>query len=381
MDAGEGASYERGEALLIKDTANGFSIRPIDSISGDSLTLGFNLGAAPAAGVNLGQAVLYKPGADHDTLTAWDYRANGGAVQMLSGGRVTEGSFEFAAGQLINGSFSIEGIKFFYNPIEITSTTNKIDFNDGGGEENVSVAAQFYKDPHELADAIAAAMNEATGDTITVSYSDTTGEYTISTSGGTLSLLWNGGSNAGETIAGKIGFDNAADDTGSTSYTADNPIDLESPQTPSTDDEDPLVAKANELFIGGFADTGCVSASSVTVAITNERQPKNDICADSGRSGSRISRREATVEVQAYLEQYQADYFRRFRTNQETKLLYNFGAKSAGDWIAGRSGCVYLPTATIVNHSLTDDGGLVILEMTLRAYVDDGNGEVYMNFV
>ena len=62
VDAGDGVQFERGEALLIKDATNGFKVRNVESISTDTLTVNFNMSAAPAANVNLGKAVLYKPG-------------------------------------------------------------------------------------------------------------------------------------------------------------------------------------------------------------------------------------------------------------------------------------------------------------------------------
>ena len=96
--------------------------------------------------------------------------------------------------------------------------------DDGGGEENVSVAAKSYKDPYELAAAIQTAMNAATADNITVSYDDVAGKYTIASDGVTLSLLWNTGTNTAETIGAKLGYSVAADDTGATSYEADNVI-------------------------------------------------------------------------------------------------------------------------------------------------------------
>src|SRR5690606_17278141 len=56
VDSGEGVNFERGHALMIKDQTNGYSIRPVFSISSDDLSLGFNLGNAPGSGVNLGKA-------------------------------------------------------------------------------------------------------------------------------------------------------------------------------------------------------------------------------------------------------------------------------------------------------------------------------------
>jgi hypothetical protein len=63
VDTGEGANFAKGQALLIKDGTNGYSIRNVASISSDDLTLNYNLGAAPASGVNLGKAIHFAPAA------------------------------------------------------------------------------------------------------------------------------------------------------------------------------------------------------------------------------------------------------------------------------------------------------------------------------
>jgi hypothetical protein len=61
----------------------------------------------------------------------------------------------------------------------------------------------------------------AVSSTCVVTYSDSTNKFTISRTG-TLSLLWNSGTNKSRSVAGTIGFDDTADDTGSSSYTADD---------------------------------------------------------------------------------------------------------------------------------------------------------------
>lgn len=381
VDTGEGALFERGEALLIKDGTNGYSIRNVRSISSDDLSLNFNLSNAPASGVNLGKAVLYKPGTSFPTVTAWDYRGNGAAVQMVAGNRVTEMSIEASAGEFINGSFSLEGLSYYFNPIELTSSNNKLDFNDGG-DKNATIAAGFYKDPHELAAAVQTAMDTLSSDTITCVYSDSTGKFTIATDGAALSLEWNTGTNTAQSIVTKLGFTAGADDTGSLTYTSDNPITLTSTHTPTFDSADPLVAKNNEVFIGGFADNVCFCANTITFTIANEKTDVLCVCAESGKQESVITGREVTLEITSVLERYDADKFHRFHSNLETSFAFNFGEKVGGNWVAGKCGNLYIPTATITAFKLEDQDGLVALSMTLTAYVDSsGNGEVYVNFL
>ncbi len=380
-DAGQGQFFERGEAYLIKDGVNGYSIRNVLSVATDTATLNFNLAVAPAANVNLGKAVLYKPGVAFPTFSMWDYRGNGAAVQLMAGAKVTELSVEANAGEFINGSFTLEGLSYYFDPVELTSSNNKLDFNDGT-DKNATIAVGFYKDPIELADAVASAMDTLSSDTITCTYSSSTGKFTIATNGVTLSLEWNTGTNTAQTIGGKLGFITASDDTGSTSYTSDNALTLSSPQTPTFDAADPLVAKNNEVFLGDFADISCFCASTLTLTITNEKTDVLCVCAESGKQESVVTGREVTLELTASLSQYEADKFHRFHTNQTTAFAYNFGEKVGGNWVAGKCGNIYLPNATISAFKVEDQDGIVSLSMTLSAFVDStGGGEVYLNFL
>lgn len=387
VDAGEGASFQRGEALLIKDGTNGYRIRCIDSISTDDLTIGFQVPNAPGTGVNLGRAVVYYPAnSNHPTHTVWHYLGNGGAVQMVAGARVVSADFDISAGELINTSYSLEGIAFYYNPINITSADRYLDFTDDDGTFAAVVAAGFYKDPHKLAEALTTAMNTASpGETHTVTYSDTTGKFTIVSTGTVLSLLWNSGTNTANTIGDKIGFSTAADDTGTaatTGYTSDNALSFAAPYTPSYDNSDPLAAKDNEVMIGDATDYVCFNASAVTMSISTPKSDILSVCAESGKSGSVIQSRAVEINVTALLNQYDASEWKKFRSGENTKFQYSFGTKSGGNWVAGKCGALYVPTATITSFSVTDNDGLANVELTLQAYVNSsGEGEVFVNFV
>jgi hypothetical protein len=202
VDTAEGANFHRGQALLIKDGVNGYRIRAVESVSTDDLNLGFNVPTAPAAGVDLGLAVSYVPvSTGHPTLSLWHYLGNSGAVQMLAGARVVSMDMTAEAGSLINASYSFEGVGYYFNPVTLTSTNNKLDFDIGGSELSATIAAKTYKDPHDLASAVGVAMNALSTDLITVTYSNVTGLYTIATGGAELNLLWNTGTNTAETIA------------------------------------------------------------------------------------------------------------------------------------------------------------------------------------
>lgn len=387
VDTGEGATFERGEALLIKDGANGYRIRCIDSVSGDDLTIGFQVPTAPGTGVNLGKCVLYKPAnSGHPTLSLWHYLGNGGGIQMMAGARVTDATVDITAGELINGSFSFEGIGYYFNPVVITSTDTKLDFTDDDGTFVATITAKAYKDPHDLADALQVAMATANPlQTPSVVYSDTTGKFTIKTTGTVLSLLWSTGANTANTVGDKIGFVVASDDTAvvaTTGYTSDNALTLSSPQTPSYDAADPLAAKNQEVMIGDTDDYLCFDASSVSFAVSTPKSNIASVCAESGVSGSIVSSRAVTVSVSALLSQYDADKFRRLRQNSATKFQYTFGTKSGGNWVPGYCGALYVPTCTVDAPELVDADGLVQMNLQLIAYVNSsGEGEAYIAFV
>lgn len=394
VDTGEGATFQRGEALLIKDGTNGYSVRNIYSISSDALTLGFNLGSAPASGVNLGQAVLYYPAAadsDYPTLSAWMYRGNGGAIELMSGSRCSEMTADVTAGEFVNSSFSLQGIEYNFNPININSANKYIDITDDGGTVVATLTEGTYKDPNELAAHIqtvgTAAVAASGGDDFLCSYSSSTGKFTISTTTGTLlSLLWktgtHGADNADDHVGTTLGFSDAADDTGSTSYTSDSVQSWASIYTPSVDSENPTVAKNIDVMWGDFNEYACKAASSVSVTISNEVADVNSVCSASGRSDTVFSSREVTADVTLLLERHEVDNFTRFREGTTVPFAATWGRKSGGNWVAGSISNLYIPDATITSFALGDEDGLVTLNLSFRAYVASGQTEeVYINFL
>lgn len=389
VSTGASSNFQRGQGMLIKDGTNGYRIRAVHEVSGDNITPSFNLpaGTAPGSGVGLGKAVLYKPANDsHQAMTLTHYIGNGGAIQQMAGAKCTEVGITFEAGDLVNAAFSLEGIVYNFDPIETTATDTKLDFTDDDGTFAATITAKTWKDPHELAAAIQAAMNTTNaGETKTVTYSDTTGKFTITSTGTLLSLLWNTGANAANTIGDKIGFSTAADDTGtaaSTGYTSDNAISFASAYTPSFDSADPVAAKDNEIMLGDQTDQTCFVASTCEFTLTNTNRRIESFCAVSGFAGSVINAREVVVNITSQLEKYDVSRFKKFRANDNVRFQYSFGVKVGGNWVAGKCGCIYVPTATIASYDINDDEGLASLEMELRAYADaSGNGEAYLNFL
>lgn len=384
VDSGEGAQFARGQGLLIKDSTNGYSVRNVQSIATDAMTLGFNVANAPGTGVNLGKAIFYSPAnSGHQSLSLWHYLGNAGALQLVSGARATQFDFTVEPGSLVNANFSFEGLNYYFNPITIDANDTYIDWTDDQGTAAASITAKTYEDPHQLADALAAAMNAQTTETITVTYSNTTGKYTIAATGAVFSILWNTGTNTANTIGDAIGFSVAANDTGALTYTSDNAVSFAAGQTPSYDSSQPLKGYYQEVLVGDADDITCFLTSSVSVSMATARQPFDDICAESGFSNSIINGRTVTVSITALLQQYEADKYRKFREGEATRFCVNVGQKDAqGNWIAGSVVNFYLPTCIISSYNLTNQDGLIAIEMELQSYVDtSGNGEVYLNML
>jgi len=383
--AAGGGDFAKGKAVLVKDAV--YSIRPIDSVSTNDLTLGFDLPTAPAAGISTGKCVNYSPANEgHPTLTSWLYRGGGGALEVLAGTRITEAAISVAAGELVNSSYSFQGTKYYFDPINITATDVTLDFTDDDGTFAATVAAQLYRDPHELAAALQDAMNAtASTETATVQYIDTTGKFKITSTSTLLSLLWNTGANTANTIGDKIGFLVAADDTGnagSVGYTSDNAQSWAPSLTPAYDAADPQAAKNNEVLIGDANDLVCFCASTIDITVTNDIQDVNCVCAESGVQEKIINQRSIEISIVGVLERHDADKFLKFRSNADVKFLYNFGSKSGGNWVPGTACSIYVPKATVSSHEAGDDNGLVTLNISIRAYVPtDGSGEFFINFL
>lgn len=395
VDTDEGATFQRGEALLIKDATNTYSVRNIYSISTDDLTLGFNIADAPVAGVNLGKAVLYSPASDdsdYPTLSGWKYDGNGAAIELVSGLRCTDMSIDISAGELINGSFTLSGLEYYFNPIVVTSANKYIEFiDDGASQVTATLTEDTYKDPNDFASHVTSVLTQASvgngNDTITCSYSSSTGKFSLSSDGATFSLLWktgtvHGSDNADDHAGTLLGFDDAADDTGATSYFADNAQSWAASYTPDYDDEKPCVAKNIEVMWGDFDEYVCKEASSVSINVTNEQSDVNSICAVSGRSDTVFSRRTVTVDTSLVLTRHEVDTFTRFREATSIPFACNWGRKSGGNWVAGSVSNFYIPDATITSFEVADEGGLIVLNLSLRAYIgSDQTQEVFMNFL
>lgn len=387
VGSGEGANFRVGQPLLIKDPVNGYRVRVIQSIAGDDLTLGFQLPNAPGTGVLLGKAVHYRPTNDsHPTVSVWHFLGNGGATQMMAGSRVVSMSATAEAGQLINATYTLEGIAYYFNPVQITTSNRAIDVDDGSGTPfTVNIATGWYKTPQDLAIAVETALNSTNnGDTYTATYSNSTGRITMTSDGavnGTFSLLFSTGAGVANSARTVLGFA-ASDLTGALTYTGSSALSKVAPQTPSYDSADPLAAKNHEVMLGSASDFACFQASSIGWEIGTPKTNILSICSASGVSGSVINTRTVTFSVSALLDQHDAQEFNNFYKGQEVRFQYTFGEKSGTNWVAGKTGAFYVPTATITSFEIVDVDGLVGVNLELAAFVSSGGAdEVSLGFV
>lgn len=376
-----GSDFARGRAVLVKDGVNGRSIRAIHSVSSNTLTPGFNLAFAPATGVNVGKCVSYEPANEgHQSLSIHNYLGNGGAIRAVAGARVTEFGFEATANELINANFSFDANEYFFNPIKITSSTRYVDWEDDDGVAAAAITARTYKDPHELAAALQSAMREQTSTAPTVTYSNTTGKYTIKATGTLLTLKWNTGTNTANSVASKIGFSTVADSSGTGATTGYTGAELSwvAPHSPTYDSADPVPGRGLEILIGDAASYLTLIPSSVSFSMQLERRVIDDLTSDNGRSGSIISGRTATLSVTALLPKHDAEVWRRLREGSDTRVQVAGGEKSGGQWVAGNCWYLYGASGVVSSWEVSDDDGLASIDFEITFYADaSGNGEVY----
>lgn len=377
----DGTQFVVGQSLLIKDASAGYSIRNIKSISTNDLELNFKLASAPVAGINLGKSVTYIPAPQgHPTFSTTKYLGNGHAIEASAGNTVTEVSITADANGFGEVEFSYAGTKYFYNPITITASNKYIDFTDDAGTFAVSIAEKIYKTPIELADALDTALNDASTESYTVTYSNVTGKFTIASGSTYLDLLWSTGANAANSIGTTIGFIVAADDTGAVTYTSDNAQSYATAITPSYDAADAIIIKGAELFIGDQVDNLCICAQSVSLTVSKTVEDVDCICEETGVKEKIPTARTAEMSVTAVLNKYDASLLDALLKNKGIAAMLNAGPKVGGNWAAGKCFNGYLQNCTVASYTTTGDS-FIQAEITLRGYVTTSSKDIYINFV
>jgi hypothetical protein len=380
VDVGEGANFYVGQALLIKDATNGFSIRNVAEINVDALTLNFPLSNAPAAGVALGKAVSYIPAADgFKTFSAHQYIGNGHSYVVSSGNEVIDVGVEFAANQYGELNFSFEGTNYRFNPVLIGATNKFIDWTDDDGTHAASIPETFYNNPVELASALAQAMNLESAETITVTYSNMTGKFTLAATGAVFSVLWFTGTNAANSIGATLGFNVSANDTGALFYISDDEQDYTSPIAPIYDTADPLVVKDVEFYIGDAINMMCRCATTASIAISKAVEDIDCICEETGTKGKIATQRTVDITAEIILDKHDVSLFKALKDNDQLQVMLNLGEKTGGNYVAGRAFNFYVPNAGVTEFSTAGDN-FVVASIAVKGFVLD-NKECFVNFV
>lgn len=384
LGSGQGAQKRVGEAILIKDGTNGYSIRNAASIATDDATLNFNLTAAPASGVLLGKSVHWRGASSgHSTfsLHLWQASSSNGVHEAVAGCVAASASIECNANELAMINFEVQGTKAFRNAMRVTSSNKYIDFNIGGSELNASLTEGSYSSPIALAREIATKMTALAGETISCSFSATTGKFTISKASGTLELLWDSGTNTANTAGTLLGYTVSADDTGSTSYTADSALDYSPAYTPSLEATSPHVVRHNELFVGAFSRNQHRVGASFTVSIENELVDVDDIGEESGVLEKLVQGRSVSVGFQLLVKKHEAEEFDAMLNNTTTQVMFNTGPKSGGNWVEGKCWNFWFPNVKLTAVPMTEKDGYYVYECEASGFCSASSNDVHVNQV
>lgn len=140
------------------------------------------------------------------------------AFDVASSVYATSENVEFPASNMTRFSRSKPWRSSGY--FEVRSTNQKLDFKDAsaGPELTATLTVGNYT-PTSLASEIKTQMEAVGAQVYTVSFSATTGKWTITTDGSDLELLASSGSNSGTSIFSSIGF-TGSDFVGNVSYTS-----------------------------------------------------------------------------------------------------------------------------------------------------------------
>lgn len=389
MGSNQEDNFKVGQAVLIKDGVNKYSIRNVQAVdsSGNQLNLNFNLAAAPAAAVKLGKCVAFRPAPINPTFSVhhWQSLAASAYKQAMAGCRSTSMNITFPAAGYAEVAFEIGGIKFYYDHIRIVATNKYLDITDDSSTLAVALTEGVYNSPHALAREItakctAASLAATENNVISASYSNTSGKFTLASNGTTFSLLWNTGTNAANSVGTTIGFAVAANDASALSYEADAAISFDTSLTPAYDSSDNLVVRNNELMIGSYSDKVCVPASTASFNISSPKTDVLTICAENGVLESVNLSREVTFSATVKVDKYDAKFFDYLNQNTTVSIMFNAGTKTADNWDAGKCFNIYLPNCSVTAAPLGDSDGYQVFNLEAKAFADTLE-DVYFNFL
>jgi hypothetical protein len=377
----DGTNFYVGQTLLIKDGSNGFSIRNIAEVDGNDLILNFALNAAPADGTGLGRAINYLPAAQgHPTFSVLKFIGNGHAIEASAGNTVTDLTIKADANGFGESAFSFEGTKYFFDPILVDATNKFLDFSDDSGTHAVSLVEKIYRNPIEFADALQVAMKAVSPEPLTVVYSSVTGKFTIASGTSPLSLLWDSGTNAGNSVGSTMGFNTGSDDVGALTYTSDDALTFENGTAPIYDSGDAIIIKGAELFIGSQADNLCVCAQSVSLKVTKATESVDGICSETGIVEKIATGRTVEMQVTSLLNKYDSSLLAALLKNEGLSAMLNVGPKSGGNWVSGACFNAFLENCTVSAFS-TEGESFAQATFTLKGFVTTTGKDLFLGFV
>jgi len=390
---GDGANIQLGQALLIKDGANGYAVRNVfskdESGDPDLLASSFNFGTAPGSGLGLGKAQFYYPqNTAQPTYSAHMFQSSSslsGLHQAIAGTRTTSMSIEFNAQDLAACNFEMAGISYYKNPIRIDATNNLLDIVDDGGTIQATIAQKVYATPMALAGEIAAKATAASvgsgDDTITCTWDNANGVFIIASDGATFQLPFATGAGSANSIGATLGF-TVADKTGATSYTAENAQTYGPAVTPVYDNQGPNVVRDNVLLLGSFSDYMCVSGQSLTLSVATPKTDVPDWCAESGIDESLILSREVSITATLKFKKHEVEGTNNLLNNITSQLAFIHGQRDdARNWIPGSVVSVFCPSVSITSNVVSDQDGYLVVTLEGTAIAEGELEDLYINFL
>lgn len=396
MSTTDAAQFKKGDAVLIKDSAKGYQIRPVSSVSGTDVTLGFELPAAPTASSKVSGFVTYFPLNENlPVYDLWHYIGGGEAGnESVQDCRTTSMTVSATAQDLINATFSVEGTAYQFNETfadEYQVVAGSADFDivwsNTGTRTNtaVSIAAGRYTGA-EMATALQTAfrsVDSGFGDA-TVVFADN--RFTFADSNTRFYLNFEGY----PAMAATLGFAEADTSSSSLVNTLKSTKDAQTVRFYDSgiassaieyDTTDPIVARDQQLFIGDADDNICVDASSLTFTFGTPKSLITSICTESGNYRSVINQRTAVLAVSAILQEDERRFFSEFKSGDTVHFAFVGGKKSGDNWKAGECFSIYGSPASITAFAMTDTDGVFSLEMELTCFADgEGEGSIFISF-
>ena len=187
------------------------------------------------------------------------------------------------------------------NGLFTVSASNKyIDFDEGGAELTATLTTGAYTG-QTLATEIKTQLDAAGALTYTVTYTESTGKFTIA-AGGNFTLRWLNGTHAATDANGLLGFSALADDTGAATYTSDTVV------CHSSEYIDVDFGSAQEFDTVALLGHNLTSAATITIYGADDSAFTSNVVSDSiTYAANNIVQFLAAARTKRYCRIYVAD--------------------------------------------------------------------------